>query len=299
MLKPLADALRNTLQYNTTIWFGLPGAMGATILYNPYSYIEAIEMLRDVIVSESQIQPNLEFGLGFNFNKLCGCVLMDVVDTVEYIDRFPDAIAPVLNTFDVEGLQALFEVIDFVGISSYAQLKPYFATPELQNAIYYFDREISEFGVDLRQLMKNGLDLHFMEYGVGGGSSQEGGGRAATQDEVAQFPFFGIFGAYNKGVDPWEMQSYSLNPARAYMHYFYTQTMQLAGSAIQPNYDISREFFHSHYIYNVRAIFIWNLASWDVQAIYPDSTTDQGSYRDEYVVELIKNHNSLIKANQQ
>eukprot|EP01023_Acetabularia_acetabulum_P004932 TRINITY_DN12056_c0_g2_i3.p1 TRINITY_DN12056_c0_g2~~TRINITY_DN12056_c0_g2_i3.p1 ORF type:complete len:281 (+),score=27.65 TRINITY_DN12056_c0_g2_i3:182-1024(+) len=193
MLKPLADALRNTLQYNTTIWFGLPGAMGATILYNPYSYIEAIEMLRDVIVSESQIQPNLEFGLGFNFNKLCGCVLMDVVDTVEYIDRFPDAIAPVLNTFDVEGLQALFEVIDFVGISSYAQLKPYFATPELQNAIYYFDREISEFGVDLRQLMKNGLDLHFMEYGVGGGSSQEGGGRAATQDEVAQFPFFWNF----------------------------------------------------------------------------------------------------------
>ena len=31
--------------------------------------------------------------------------------------------------------------------------------------------------------------------------------------------------------------------------------------------------------YRVDGIFIWNDASWDVQAIYPESTTGEGSYK--------------------
>ena len=31
--------------------------------------------------------------------------------------------------------------------------------------------------------------------------------------------------------------------------------------------------------YRVDGIFIWNDASWDIQAIYPESTTGEGSYK--------------------
>ena len=31
--------------------------------------------------------------------------------------------------------------------------------------------------------------------------------------------------------------------------------------------------------YHVDGIFIWNDASWDIQAIYPESTTSEGTYR--------------------
>lgn len=44
-------------------------------------------------------------------------------------------------------------------------------------------------------------------------------------------------------------------------------------------------------------IFIWNDASWDVQGVYPESTTEgQGSYRDPVVVAMIEAHNAAVAA---
>ncbi len=42
----------------------------------------------------------------------------------------------------------------------------------------------------------------------------------------------------------------------------------------------------------VDGVFIWNDASWDVQAVYPESTTSEGSYRDTYLVNLFNQHNA-------
>lgn len=42
----------------------------------------------------------------------------------------------------------------------------------------------------------------------------------------------------------------------------------------------------------VDGVFMWNDASWDVQAIYPESTTSEGSYRDTYLVNLFNQHNA-------
>ena len=45
--------------------------------------------------------------------------------------------------------------------------------------------------------------------------------------------------------------------------------------------------------YIVSGIFLWNDASWDIQAVYPESTTPQGSYRDPALVPLFNQHNLL------
>ena len=47
----------------------------------------------------------------------------------------------------------------------------------------------------------------------------------------------------------------------------------------------------------MHAVFIWNLASWDVQGVYPESTTSEGSYKDAKVAGgLIRRHNQGVRA---
>eukprot|EP01025_Chloroclados_australasicus_P033448 TRINITY_DN3411_c0_g1_i4.p2 TRINITY_DN3411_c0_g1~~TRINITY_DN3411_c0_g1_i4.p2 ORF type:complete len:293 (-),score=39.74 TRINITY_DN3411_c0_g1_i4:562-1440(-) len=213
-----------------------------------------------------------------------------------YLQQFPAAIAPILHTFDLEGIQEMFGSADFIAISSYASLKPDFKTPELQSAMYQFDEELKVFNVSIRELFENnGLEFHFAEYGIGGGTAQRGFKKAANEAEVAEFPFFGIYGAYNNQTDPWSMWSDQLTPARRYLHYFYNKTVEMLSADITVNYTASNSQYRTEYVYPVDGLYIWNLASWDVQAIYPDSTTQDGSYRDEYVAQLIRNHNQEMK----
>ena len=46
--------------------------------------------------------------------------------------------------------------------------------------------------------------------------------------------------------------------------------------------------------YRVDGIFIWNDASWDVEAIYPESSSSEGSYRDPVIVAAIEAHNAAV-----
>eukprot|EP01025_Chloroclados_australasicus_P033446 TRINITY_DN3411_c0_g1_i2.p2 TRINITY_DN3411_c0_g1~~TRINITY_DN3411_c0_g1_i2.p2 ORF type:complete len:362 (-),score=59.47 TRINITY_DN3411_c0_g1_i2:442-1527(-) len=297
MLYPLADALSSVLTPSTKVWFGLQGEMGATVMYNPRRYTLLFDILKTRILENSAAAPdNVKMGLGVNFNKLCACVLMDLVDPTLYLQQFPAAIAPILHTFDLEGIQEMFGSADFIAISSYASLKPDFKTPELQSAMYQFDEELKVFNVSIRELFENnGLEFHFAEYGIGGGTAQRGFKKAANEAEVAEFPFFGIYGAYNNQTDPWSMWSDQLTPARRYLHYFYNKTVEMLSADITVNYTASNSQYRTEYVYPVDGLYIWNLASWDVQAIYPDSTTQDGSYRDEYVAQLIRNHNQEMK----
>lgn len=51
---------------------------------------------------------------------------------------------------------------------------------------------------------------------------------------------------------------------------------------------------NSTFQYRVSGIFIWNGGSWDVQGIYPEDTTSDGSYRDAVTVALISAHNQQV-----
>lgn len=49
----------------------------------------------------------------------------------------------------------------------------------------------------------------------------------------------------------------------------------------------------------IDGIFLWNLASWDVQGVHPLSYSgDGGTFKDNEVVRIISNHNNLVRLDQ-
>eukprot|EP00884_Botryococcus_braunii_P003248 jgi/Botrbrau1/12924/Bobra.92_1s0004.1 len=286
MLNPLADALNAVMTPHTRVWIAMQGEMSATVFYFPNSYRALLSTLRQRILANKppSWSSNVYLGVSTNFDKLCGCVLQDLVDPNHYLELFPSAFQAVSNQFDIPSITALYNEVDFIGISNYASLTPNFPLKDLESATYQFAQEVKYFGVDLVDLIENkGKKLYWMEYGVGGGISQDGNVKARTAAEAAATPFFGIFGPYNPARDPFFGDN---NPVRGYRNYLFGQTM---------NYLSSRGACEGCR-YHVDGIFLWNDASWDIQGIYPETTTPAGSYRDPFLVDLISRFNSEVLA---
>ena len=49
------------------------------------------------------------------------------------------------------------------------------------------------------------------------------------------------------------------------------------------------------YRYKVDGCVLWSTGSWDVLAVYPESTTSEGSYFDPVVAQIIDRHNSAAR----
>lgn len=73
---------------------------------------------------------------------------------------------------------------------------------------------------------EGGTELHWTEYGVGGGTCQGGNCPAKTAADAAYYPFYGVFGEYRADNDPWKLQETKVSPAREYLWYFYNTTAQ-------------------------------------------------------------------------
>ncbi|EFN52791.1 hypothetical protein CHLNCDRAFT_138435 [Chlorella variabilis] len=197
---------------------------------------------------------NVYIGVGLNNAKLCGCILVPIIDQREYLAKFPAA----FEEFDLPAIQALFNsAVDYIGLSAYIpQASVRFEACALEGLMTRLDQEFQYYG----------KEVHWIEFGVGGGSSPTGDKKATTAEEAAYTPFFGMSGPYTRAKDPFVL------------------------------YDLSRP---SPYLaqggcdYTVAHVYIWNLESWDVQALYPLSTTSEGSYRDPVITDLIDSHNGL------
>eukprot|EP01024_Parvocaulis_polyphysoides_P028048 TRINITY_DN25358_c0_g2_i1.p1 TRINITY_DN25358_c0_g2~~TRINITY_DN25358_c0_g2_i1.p1 ORF type:complete len:341 (-),score=43.17 TRINITY_DN25358_c0_g2_i1:217-1101(-) len=290
----------------------MQGEMGATVMYYPSQYTSLIPELKYWIRfgRENDIPfENIEVGLGLNFNKLCGCVNVFLGDETGYLDplnylkRFPEAIQPFFDRgeFDIPAIQEVFQKSDVFAISNYAALLPNFYVTELQSALWQFDQELRYFNVSIRDLTINqGKELHFVEYGVGGGTSRFGDELATTAEEVAITPFFGIYAPYTRAMDPWKLwQQDPIPETRQYMHYYYNQTHEFFRTTRPVSTSMNANEYRSQYVYYIDAVYLWNQGSWDIQAIYPSSTTSEGSYRDEVVISLIKAHNLAVQAQNQ
>lgn len=48
-----------------------------------------------------------------------------------------------------------------------------------------------------------GKEIHWIEWGIGGGMAQTGDQPANNASAAAWWPYFGIFGPYNASRDPW------------------------------------------------------------------------------------------------
>eukprot|EP00878_Enallax_costatus_P043255 GHUV01051117.1.p2 GENE.GHUV01051117.1~~GHUV01051117.1.p2 ORF type:complete len:160 (+),score=50.77 GHUV01051117.1:74-481(+) len=134
-------------------------------------------------------------------------------------------------------------------------MKGNFTLKNLDDAIWQFDTELKVFGPDLADLVNNkGKALVLSEYGVGGGISQNGNVPATTADEAGEFPFFGIFGNYNPATDPWKTAEPETKQieVRDWRRHFYKETFRWLMDGGGPRYRVD-------------GVYLWALASWDVQ----------------------------------
>ncbi|KAG2493204.1 hypothetical protein HYH03_008624 [Edaphochlamys debaryana] len=188
----------------------------------------------------------------------------------------PDAAA-----LDLGALRSLFEEIDFLGISAYAALDdPDFPMTALQNAAFTFFGEMRDLvGLDVAPIIRRrGIDLHYSEFGLGGGSSPLGTAAAATPAAAARTPFYGVWGAYVPANDPWAPPA-----MRAFLHSFFSKTLGWLVQGGGPTYTVSH-------------CFLWGMGSWDVLGIYPESTMPEGTYKDPQVVDSVRRHNAAAAA---
>jgi len=235
MLYPLADALNAAIGPNTKVSFALQGEMSATVFYHPRSYATLIPYVRNRVLAGKPAPwaANIEIGLSTNLNKLCGCVLQDMIDPSKYVDQFPGAFEAVKSQFDIPAITALYDASDFIGISNYPSFPgAEFKVKDLESATWQFAFEAKFFGVDVKDLIFNkGKKLYWNEYGVGGGVTQDGKNKATTAAAAAATPFFGVTGRYSRAKDPWTLFDLATpNPVRDYMRYFYAQTINYANS---------------------------------------------------------------------
>ena len=280
MLTPLAHALNQAINNRTEAWFALQGQMGTSLFKYPMEYLQALGTTHYAIHASLPADwPDLlHIGVSLNFYNLCGCILPDIADPVEYSELFPDAFRAVKHTFDFEILHELFNQVQFISVAGLAPLSPGFASADLQITMQLFAKELLGFGVDLHQMLTNkGLRLHWVDFGLGGFARD--GQPAVTAAEAARSSSSGVSGSYSQASDPWRLYSHTSEaPARQFLSYFYNNTAEY--------------FWKQHeHKYEVDAAYLYNFGSWDVQAIHPDSTSVEGSYQFETVNTVIRYHN--------
>ncbi|PSC70429.1 acetyltransferase, partial [Micractinium conductrix] len=134
---------RNTLAFNPLQQF--QGEMGATVFFFPKEWTQVAGMVRDRL--RPDLQGRVKLGLGINNSKLCGCVLIDIVNYDEYLAAF----APLWPSMDIE---------------------------------------FGYYGLTLKELYDSGKEIHWIEWGIGGGISQNGDTPAKTAIEAANYPYW-------------------------------------------------------------------------------------------------------------
>jgi hypothetical protein len=258
MIQPLARALRRVSTSRTKIYFSVQGEMNKMVVTYPKEMLQTLKQAKLIIGN----RPIVKGGISLNFNKLCG---MNACDPTK---------------INVKELQNLFQQIDFMGMSSYPSTNAFPRPYEFSGAIKSLAEELLMVGVDLRKWLKQDKhELHFSEFGIGGGTCESGNCVANTFKDATNTPYYGIFGDYKRGTDPW------IRPQMgAMLTNYYKQLIKWANEV--PKYE-----------FPVSSVFLWNVASWDITGIYHTDTTTEGTYKQPYISFLIKqwNNNGIIK----
>jgi hypothetical protein len=162
------------------------------------------------------------------------------------------------------------------------------------NITRLLEAELIVLGFDLRGwLAQGGRTLVWGEVGIGGGLSRCGDVPARNAWEAGIFPSLGVTTPFDPKLNPWGASSTSENMSDG--------DRVTNGKVVTPT-DMRRLYYDAvlraldvgEAGYPVAGAFIWNLASWDVQAIHPASRgANGGSYADGDVIRRIQEHNEL------
>jgi hypothetical protein len=196
------------------------------------------------------------------------------------------------------------------------------------------DIEFAYYGLTLHELVDMGKEIVWIEWGVGGGASQNGNTPAETGLEAAYFPFWGVFGPYDVSKDPWKNA-----PVQEYLHHYVNQTSayllqvklallaraaQLApvGHVCAVVCALSSALLRALCCrltpaprlaacvgssfgptpqggcdYQVGGVYLWSCGgSWDVIGLSNPVYGQAGSFRDEGAVDIIRAHNEEVQA---
>ena len=302
VLNPLADIMAAAVATlpAAEIDFVLQGEMGATLYFHPEDWIAVIARIRqrmtaarggaETTPSSSSSTKSTKIGLGINNSKACGCEYIGIVDAYEYLGNLTATFDPSRYP-NLPAVKQVYQAADFLAISAYIPMPaPQFQVCELEGLLTRMDTELALYNIGLGELASAGTELVFSEYGVGGGTSQNGDVAAKTAQEAAETPFFGISAdAYTCEKDPFDMchAADTVNSVRDYRRYFYNKTAEyfaLDGNAATGNNGC-------RYAGDVKKAYIWGTGSWDVLSIYPGSRSSQGSWSDPVVTEGMNSHN--------
>lgn len=258
--------------------------MSATLMRYTSDWSTLVPVIRQTIGSG---YADVKVGAGLNFNALdavegtTSSAGTGILGALLGGSTTSNPNAPAIQAANVNAL--LSNQLDFLGISAYS---PYsganFGTTEFQNSAFNVGDALATLanGLNLANLAKSGkLELHYSEFGIGGGVDGKNQ-FAASADACAKQPWAGLSGSYSTSIDPWRQSDLS-----AFRNTFYSRAMDWLGNP-------------GGGTHNIKEVFVWCMASWDVLGIYPDSSSDAGSFRDLSVVRKIAGYNTAVIAAQ-
>lgn len=258
--------------------------MSATLMRFTSDWASLIPTVKSII---GITYADVKVGVGLNFNALDAVEGVTPNPTTGFLGAiFGGGSTTAVNTPAIQSANVndlLSNRIDFVGVSAYS---PYsgagFSLNEFQNAAFNVGDALASLanGVSLVSLVQSGkLELHYSEFGIGGGVN--GNPQISPNaDMCAKQPWAGIAGSYSTSMDPWQ-QGY----LATFRDSFYSKAMDWLSSPGSGTYE-------------VKEVFVWCMASWDVFGIYPDSSSGSGSYRDLNIVKKIAAYNTAVLAAQ-
>lgn len=284
ILNPLADMLASAAQPGTQVAFAPQGEMGATVFFHPSDWQGVLQRMRQRIEQgRSGGQGEVLVGLGTNNLKACGCRLIGILDADQYLDALEKSLDT--SMLDLSAIKDTYMAADFLGVSAYIAVpQPNFQVCDLEGLLSRMDRELTLYGISLKDFLASGKEIRYSEYGVGGGTSQNGDQKATTAEQAAFTPFFGINGPYSCDKDPFDMcHQDEPSPVRDYRRYFF---------------NASAQYFKENgcEYHGVKVAYLWGTGSWDVLAIYPGDTSGEGSWTDPVVVQTIASHNQYAQS---
>jgi len=266
VVKPTAEAVAKANYKGRPVYFAMQAEMGATLFYYPKSWQSIINPIKAVAGGNTKV------GVNVNWEKICGCPSFLIYSTNYYSDMKANW-GKITAEVDVPAVRSLFRAVDWIGVSAYAGLPRYPTVSDLETSLKLVDQEMQQFGMSLRGM---GKEIIYSEYGLGGGMTGDYKTPAASAKNVASSPYWGVEGLYETKLDPWRQSD-----NREFMRNYYTLTTEFAKAG--------------GVTYPVSAIYMWNIISYDVLGIHYFSSSNQGSYRDEFVASKIKSHNQSVR----
>eukprot|EP00878_Enallax_costatus_P029509 GHUV01032004.1.p1 GENE.GHUV01032004.1~~GHUV01032004.1.p1 ORF type:complete len:417 (+),score=79.95 GHUV01032004.1:157-1407(+) len=285
MIQPAITALSAVSSPSVNVLFSISGEMGLS------NYLYAASWRDMLTKTRTQLQnkgwKSVKVATALNWQMFCGCVAASSpvpgsFDPLRYNASFAREFTGVKKYAMpyVKNFKALLDANDYFGLSGYGAGYPADAKTlswrQMEIPLQTLAYELSFFGIDLKQYMQK--QVIYVEQGLGA-VLQYGMLPAPDLATVARYPFSGNWpvDGYNKQVDPWQRKDFT-----AYRRAFYTATLDLLDR------DKGQQ-------YKVDEVFVWSVGSFDIFAVHPISSSSQGSFADQYIIDLVRMHNGVFR----